>query len=169
MLQAWRRRAGIEEPAHALAGGPYALELAGDAAAAAARWSDLGRPYEAALALADTGGEGALRESLQALTTLGARAPVAIVSRRLRALGARDIQRGPRPATRGNAAGLTARESQVLALVAEGLRNAEIAQRLFLSPRTVGNHVSSILRKLGADTRGGAAARAASLGLLQDR
>jgi DNA-binding CsgD family transcriptional regulator/tetratricopeptide (TPR) repeat protein len=168
-IQTWRRRAGIEEPAHALAGGPYALELAGDAAAAAARWSDLGRPYEAALALADVGGELALRESLDSLTTLGARAPAAIVSRRLRALGARDILRGPRPATRRNAAGLTARESQVLALVAEGLRNAEIAQRLFLSPRTVGNHVSAILSKLGAETRVEAAAKAATLGLLQDK
>ncbi len=168
-LQAWRRRAGIEEPAHALARGPYAVELAGDAAAAAARWSHLGRPYEAALALADVGSERALRESLDSLTTLGARAAVAIVSRRLRALGARDIRRGPRPATRRNAAGLTARESQVLALVAEGLRNAEIAQRLFLSPRTVDNHVSALLRKLGADTRGEAVAKATMLGLPQDR
>ena len=168
-IQAWRRRAGIEEPAHALAGGPYALELAGDAAAAAARWADLGRPYEAALAHADVGGELALRESLEALTKLGARAPAAIVSRRLRARGARDIRRGPRPATRQNAAGLTARESQVLALVAEGLRNGEIAQRLFLSPRTVGNHVSAILRKLGADTRVAAAAKAAKLGLLENK
>ena len=67
-IQAWRRRAGIEEPARAPAEGPYALELTGDAAAAAARWSDLGRPYEAALALADVGGEPALRESLESLT-----------------------------------------------------------------------------------------------------
>jgi DNA-binding CsgD family transcriptional regulator len=167
-IQAWRRRAGIEEPARAPADGPYALELAGDAAAAAARWSDLGRPYETALALADVGSEPALRESLESLTTLGARAPAAVVSRRLRALGARDIQRGPRPATRRNAAGLTARESQVLALVAEGLRNAEIARRLFLSPRTVEHHVTAIRRKLGADTRVAAAAKAAALGLLQD-
>jgi DNA-binding CsgD family transcriptional regulator len=167
-IQAWRRRAGIEEPAHALARGPYRLELAGDAAAAAARWSDLGRPYEAALALADVGGERPLRDSLDSLTALGARAPAAIVSRRLRALGARDIPRGPRPATRRNAAGLTARESQVLALVAEGLRNAEIAQRLFLSPRTVETHVSAVLGKLEADTRAEAAAKAVRFGLLKD-
>jgi DNA-binding CsgD family transcriptional regulator/tetratricopeptide (TPR) repeat protein len=168
-LQAWRRRAGIDEPVHALVDGPYALELAGDAAAAAAHWSSLGQPYEAALALADVGSEPALRESLESLSALGARAPAAIVSRRLRALGARDIRRGPRPATRTNVAGLTGRENQVLALVAEGLRNAEIAQRLFLSQRTVGNHVSAILRKLEAGTRAEAAAKAALLGLLQDR
>jgi DNA-binding CsgD family transcriptional regulator/tetratricopeptide (TPR) repeat protein len=168
-IGAWRRRAGLEVPADPPADGPWALELSGDAAAAAARWSDLGRPYEAALALADVGGEDPLRESLQALTALGARTAAAIVSRRLRALGVRDIRRGPRPATRGNAAGLTARQSQVLALVAEGLRNAEIARRLYLSQRTVDNHVSAILGKLGADNRVEAAAKAANLGLLEDR
>jgi DNA-binding CsgD family transcriptional regulator len=154
---------------YALATDPYALELAGDAPAAAARWSDLGRPYEAALALADVGDERALRKSLESLTTLGARAPAAIVSRRLRALGVRAVRRGPRPATRLNTAGLTARESQLFALFTEGLRNAEIAQRLFLSRRTVDNHVSAILRKLEADTRGEAVAKAATLGLPQDK
>jgi DNA-binding CsgD family transcriptional regulator/tetratricopeptide (TPR) repeat protein len=168
-IEAWRRRAGLEESADLSADGPWALELSGDAAAVAARWSDLGRPYEAALALADIGGEDALRESHQALTALGARTAAAIVSRRLRTLGVRDIRRGPRPATRRNAAGLTARQSQVLALVAEGLRNAEIARRLFLSQRTVDNHVSAILGKLGADNRVEAAAKAAKLGLLKDK
>jgi DNA-binding NarL/FixJ family response regulator len=60
---------------------------------------------------------------------------------------------------------LTAREREILALVAEGLRNAEIAQRLFVSPRTVDNHVSAILRKLGAASRGEAVRNAARLGL----
>jgi DNA-binding NarL/FixJ family response regulator len=53
----------------------------------------------------------------------------------------------------------------VLALVAEGLRNAEIAERLFLSPKTVDHHVSAILRKLPARTRGEAGAQAVRLGL----
>ena len=167
-LQAWRRRAGIEELPHPLADGPYALELAGEAAAASAAWADRGRPYEAALALADVGSETALREALGALAELGATAAAAIVAHRLRARGARDIPRGPRPSTRLNAAGLTARESEILALVVEGLRNREIAQRLFLSPRTVENHVSAILGKLGARSRSEAAAEAARLGLLQD-
>ncbi len=57
------------------------------------------------------------------------------------------------PPTRANPAQLTARELEVLALVAEGLRNAEIADRLVVSRRTVDHHVSAILRKLGACTR----------------
>ena len=69
-------------------------------------------------------------------------------------------------ATRENPAGLTARELEVLALVAEGLRNAQIAERLVVSEKTVDHHVSAILRKLDVRTRGEASATAARLGLL---
>ncbi len=54
----------------------------------------------------------------------------------------------------------------MLALVAEGLPNSEIAARLFISERTVGHHVSSILRKLGVRTRMQASAEGARLGLI---
>ena len=55
---------------------------------------------------------------------------------------------------------LTSREAEVLGLLAAGLSNAQIADRLGLSGRTVGNHVSAILRKLGVRTRGEAGAQA---------
>ena len=61
--------------------------------------------------------------------------------------------------------GLTARELEVLGLVAQGLRNADIAAQLFLSDRTVGHHVSAILRKLGVRSRAQAATEAARLGV----
>ena len=77
------------------------------------------------------------------------------------------MPRGPRPATRENPAHLTARELEVLALLADGLRNRDIAERLFLSPKTVDHHVSAILRKLDTRTRGQAAVRAVQLGLTQ--
>ena len=57
----------------------------------------------------------------------------------------------------------------MLALVATGLRNPEIAARLFVSAKTVEHHVSSILRKLGVSTRTEAGAAAVRLGLLEDR
>jgi DNA-binding CsgD family transcriptional regulator len=168
-LQAWRKRTGINEPPHALAAdGPSRLELLGDFEAAAAAWEELGRPYEAALALADAGTEAALRHSLALLTDLDARATAALVTRRLRALGAREIPRGPRPTTRRNPAELTGRELQILQLLAEGLRNARIAERLFLSERTVENHVSAILRKFSASSRAEAVANARQLGILND-
>jgi DNA-binding NarL/FixJ family response regulator len=83
----------------------------------------------------------------------------------LRERGVR-VTRGPRPATRNNPAQLTARELEVLALVAEGLRNADIARRLFVSEKTVGHHISAILRKLDVRTRGEAGAAAVRLGFV---
>ena len=76
------------------------------------------------------------------------------------------IPRGPREQTRANPAGLTARELEVLALLADGLTNAQLADRLFLSAKTVDHHVSSVLRKLGEPNRAAAAAAARQRGLL---
>jgi DNA-binding NarL/FixJ family response regulator len=53
----------------------------------------------------------------------------------------------------------------VLALLSQGLRNADIAERLVVSPKTVDHHVSAILRKLGVPNRVAAAEEAARLGL----
>ena len=61
------------------------------------------------------------------------------------------------------------RELDVLALLADGLRNADIADRLVVSRRTVDHHVSSILRKLRVRSRGEAVAAATRIGLLEDR
>ena len=107
-----------------------------------------------------------LGQTLSDLQALDARPAAAIVSRRLRQHGVRSIPRGPRAQTRQNPAGLTARELEVLDLLCDGLRNAEIAQRLVVSEKTVGHHVSAILRKLGAHTRGEASAQAVKLGLI---
>jgi DNA-binding CsgD family transcriptional regulator/tetratricopeptide (TPR) repeat protein len=138
---------------------------AGDASRAET-WRRLGCPYEAALLDAGTGDEAAVRAALVRLRELGGDAAATAVARRLRERGVARVPRGPRSQTRRNPAGLTARELVVLALLAEGLQNAEIAARLVLSVRTVEHHVAAILRKLGVRTRGAAVAEAARLGLI---
>lgn len=125
-----------------------------------------GAVYDAAIALVASMNGVLLRGALDQLRELGANAAAAIVARRLRELGERQVPRGLRASTNENPAGLTNRELEVLPLLAEGLRNAEIAQRLVLSQKTVDHHVSAILRKLGVNTRGQAGAAAGRLGLI---
>jgi DNA-binding CsgD family transcriptional regulator len=165
-LAYWRWQAGLRDnlPAEATRQ-PYALSIAGEWAEAAARWTELGCPYEAALALASADNDTALRQTHSQLQALGARPAAAIVARRLREHGVRGLPRGPRPQTRQNPAHLTARELEVLALLADGLRNAQIAKRLVVSEKTIDHHVSAILRKLDVRTRTEAATEAVRLGL----
>jgi DNA-binding CsgD family transcriptional regulator len=166
-LYVWRARAGIQDeiaPGSVVA--PFSHELAGDGSAAAAHWRRLGCPYDAALALAQPGDPAGLQLSLDALQRLGALPAARRITRALREQGVRDVRQGPRASTRENPGGLTARELEVLGLVAEGLRNAEIASRLFLSEKTVAHHVSAILRKLQVRSRGQAGAVAVRRGLL---
>ncbi|HTP19435.1 MAG TPA: AAA family ATPase [Solirubrobacteraceae bacterium] len=166
-LCAWRRRAGTDDSIDPGAvAAPFALELSGDPAAAADCWDQLGCPYEAALARADTGAEDALREALVVFQRLGAVPATRAVTQRLRSAGVRSIARGPRRSTINNPGQLTSRQVEILRLLADGLTNAEIAARLYITPKTVAHHVSAVLGKLGVRSRRQAAAEAARLGVL---
>ena len=147
----WMWRHGLLDALPEFASEPYRLHAAGDPGAAAAAWTRIGCPYEAADAGADAADEDVVRSALAAFTGLGARPGRARAARRLRELGVRSIPRGPRASTGPD--GLTAREQEVLALVRSGDTDAEIAARLHLSTRTVEHHVSAVLRKTGARTR----------------
>jgi DNA-binding CsgD family transcriptional regulator/tetratricopeptide (TPR) repeat protein len=161
-LTRWRLRAGLDADMSAMMAKPYALEPA----AASQLWADLGRPYEAVLSLADADDEPTLLAALDQLQRLGAKPAAAVVVARLRALGARGVPRGPRQSTLENVANLTSRELEVLRLLVDGRRNTDIADELVISRRTVDHHVATILRKLGARTRGEASAEARRLGLV---
>ncbi|HEY1874428.1 MAG TPA: AAA family ATPase, partial [Steroidobacteraceae bacterium] len=146
---------------------PYGFMLAGDWQAAARAWESIGMPYEQALSLID-GSEEALRQALAILEKLGAAPLAAIARRRLRELGVRNIPRGPNHGTRANPAGLTARELEVLRLLARGCTNAQLARRLHRSPRTIEHHVCSLLEKLEVHSRAAAVAAGYSRGLIAD-
>jgi DNA-binding CsgD family transcriptional regulator len=148
---------------------PYALQIAGDCAGAAAAWHDLGCPYDEARALAESDDPAMVHRAVSMFEDLGAKPALTDAISHLRTLGVRDLptlRRGPRATTRAHPSGLTQREAEVLALVAAGLRNAEIAERLYLTPKTVSHHLSAIYAKLGVETRIEAAQAASQLGIL---
>lgn len=157
-VAAWQRRCNLPVTALPVASTPYAALLAGDWRAAAQEWAALGCPYERGLALLDsaTYGEGdadALLEAVRVFDGLGATATVSRAQAILRRVGVPVVPRGRRASTRANEFGLTRREQEVLTLVCDGLTNAEIGARLFIAEKTVDNHVSSVLAKLGVTSR----------------
>ncbi len=160
---AWAAVAGLDVPWSGSSSAPYAAMLLRDWAAAADAFGDVGWDYDRALMLSLTDDGASLSEALAIARRLGAAPLAERATRRMRRLGV-TVPRGPRAATRTNPAGLTARQLEVLALLVDGLTNAEIAERLVISPRTAEHHVAAVLSKLGADDRRGAALRAAELG-----
>ena len=166
LIAYWRRKHGILEQLAPALEEPWVSHVAGDWNAAAAGWRACRCPFEEALALSEADDPEALLRGLELCRELGARPLAGMISRRLRELGVRGVSRGPRSSSLTNGAALTTRELEVLHLLADGLRNAAIAERLFLSPRTVDHHVSAILRKLAVKTRGEAVAEAGRLALL---
>lgn len=168
-LGIWLHRSGHPVQDATQLAEPYALEITGKADEAFDIWRSRGAGLEAARALAATGSADALLEALSCFDRLGAKPDAAHVTRLLRGLGVQHVPRGPRASTRGNAALLTGRELEIIALLVQGRTNREIADELFLSPRTVGHHVSAILAKLEIASRRDVLPRAIELDLVQSR
>ena len=161
----WLRAAGAED-VEIGGSGPFVAQAAGDWQAAAEGWQALGMPYHRAQALAHADEEPALREGLESCQDLGAVPLARRIAQKLRALGVRDLPRLTGLSAPENLVRITPREHEVLVLVADGLRDADIAERLVISLRTVHHHVASLRDKLDAPSRTAAVAAAARLGLV---
>lgn len=145
---------------------PFRLLIESDWSEAASAWEARGVPFERSLALMH-GGQADRLEALEPLEGLGATAVAARLRRELRGAGV-SVPRSKGRETRRHAAGLTARQAEVLELLGEDLSNTQIADRLFLSPRTVENHVAAVFDRLDVSTREEAVARARADGILED-
>ena len=144
----------------------YDMSSPAKAKSAAALWKKSGFPFNEALALLE-GNEDDKREAIKIVQDLGANAIYEKMKFDMRNAGIKSIPRGIRKATRSNAAHLTERELDVLQLMKEGLQNKEIGAKLFISPRTVDHHISSILFKLDVNSRAKAVRQAVHLELIK--
>jgi DNA-binding CsgD family transcriptional regulator len=176
-LAAWRATAAAERTRRDGRPDPAAW------AAAAAAWERLGQPYRAAYAgfrqaealLTATGDRDAATKVLGRAAAITGRLGARLLDTEIKALARRArLDLAPHaaatptaagPATPAAQLGLTPREVEVLALVAAGRSNGQIAQALFISPKTASVHVSNILAKLGVAGRVEAAAVAHRFGL----
>ncbi|HLO30652.1 MAG TPA: AAA family ATPase [Anaerolineales bacterium] len=143
----------------------YRAMITGDWRAASEAWEQIGCPFERGLALAE-GDTDAQRVALEIFEGLGARPAARMVREKMLERGIKGLPRGARASTRANPDGLTPREMEILALLDQGRSNSEIAEQLFISPKTVDHHVSAILAKLQVRSRSEAAAAARQKNIL---
>jgi len=132
----------------------------------ASAWESLGCPYQQALMLFEGGVENKLK-ALDIMDKLGATVVFEKMKFIMRSLGIRKLPRGIRKTTRANTANLTLRELDILHLLKQGLQNKEIGERLFISPKTVDHHISSILFKLDVNSRVKAVQQAIELDMIK--
>jgi DNA-binding CsgD family transcriptional regulator len=161
----WMWKLGLLDDAPEGTADFYGWIINGEYKKSAEFWRERGISYEEGLALMHRD-ESEQVEALHIFDDLGAGAIAAKVRQALIENGKR-VPRGRSRVTRENVAGLTARQSEVLELLAMGMTNAEIANDLFVSHRTVENHVSAILMKLDVASRDAAVEAAREMGILR--
>jgi DNA-binding CsgD family transcriptional regulator len=167
-LAYWMHKCGLQENEAAPVEytEPYNLQRSGHWKEAAERWREIGCPYEQALALFE-GDDEHQRQTFQILHALGGGVTSEKLRSNLKERGVRNIPRGPHESTRKNPAMLTDRQLEILNLLKEGAPNKVIADKLFISPKTVDHHITAILSKLEVHSRAKAILEAQKLGILK--
>jgi DNA-binding CsgD family transcriptional regulator/tetratricopeptide (TPR) repeat protein len=158
-LSWWLRVTGLRRSTSTPVALPFALMLEGSWREAARSWNVLGCPLWEAIALGSSPDLADGRRAAEMADRVGAPAVRDALLRSRQAQGI-PVPRGPRGSAASHPARLTDRELEVLEQLVRGSTNAQIAQQLFLAEKTVGHHVSAILRKLDESTRAGAVAAA---------
>ncbi len=162
----WKHRLSILKPgATGTILTPLKFEISGDWQSASKAWEQLGSSYEQALASMN-GNEESQLNSFRILEGLGATAAVNRYKNKFKSTGGKNIPKGPRESTLNNPGQLTDRQIDILKLLKSGLQNKEIAEKLFISPKTVDHHISAILAKLEVNSRAKAVVEAQKLGIL---
>jgi DNA-binding NarL/FixJ family response regulator len=139
--------------------------LSGRYEEAAAWWHRAGAFFDEAMAWADSQDVTLQVNAIERLDLVEA---IAVADRYrlvMRQAGVAQVPQRPRVSTRANPAGLTNRQLDVAKLVARGFTNAEIAGRLYISPKTADHHVSAVLTKLGLPNRRAVIVQASELGV----
>jgi DNA-binding CsgD family transcriptional regulator/tetratricopeptide (TPR) repeat protein len=164
-MAVWLQRLCLLERAPTDLATPYSLALEGRHAEAAAWWRSCGAVYDEAMTLADSVDPELRIRGLELMDQLGATAVADRQRSLMRQQGLSAVPQRPRTSTLTNPTGLTNRQLDVAKLVAQGLTNAEIAQRLYISPKTADHHVSAVLTKLGVSNRRQVVRAAQEIGL----
>ncbi len=164
-LTYWKHKAGLPFSREVDYNGPLNLEIHERWEEAANAWMELGAKYEHAIALFKLD-EPNQKRAIQILTDLNFNATAEFFKKKLRSDGVRNIPRRPHETTRSNPAQLTNRQVEILKMLKLGHQNKEIAEKLFISQKTVDAHVSAIFEKLVVNSRAKAVIEAERLGIL---
>ncbi|SFR92269.1 regulatory protein, luxR family [Microbacterium sp. cf046] len=164
-LLVWLDRIGMQ-PLRGQVAPPHRLELDGRHGDAAEAWLALGAPFDSALAGVHDRSPDVAVDALSRLQQLDVERSATRARAMLRERGIHSLPAPVRRTTRSNPAGLTNRQLDVARLVAQGLTNGELAERLYISPKTADHHVSAVLGKLGMSSRRDVVRSARELGLV---
>ena len=164
-LAVWLQRLGLLEEVPGGVAEPHRLMLEGRHEDAATWWHEAGDPFQEALSWGDSTDPEHQVRGVSQLDDLGATGTADRRRVQLRTDGVANVPSRPRASTRANPSGLTNRQLEVAKLLASGLTNAEIATRLYISPKTADHHVSAVLLRLGLPNRRAVIVQAEELGL----